>query len=234
MRPFLLVLLLCFTINTAAQGYIGLDELLEVPISAEAPSLRWHRARPGVPIHISAKAVDAGENTPDLVLWLVLDGRVVAYNDNYGESSNPSIILSSPEDAVYSVYIDSFNGVSTGTAEVLVTLLDPFNLQINEEINDFTRLSLYLPESQVFRHQFVASGSVRVSAKDLSGNLDLYIRLLSEGQVVAINDDHKSEDTTLGRYDSFLDLFLGAGFYVVEVRDFLGNAGQIEILLSFE
>jgi hypothetical protein len=231
MRPFLLILLLCFTINTAAQGFIGLDQLLEIPISAEAPGLRWHPARPGVPIQITATAVDAGENTPDLVLWLVLDGRVVAYNDNQGESSNPSIILMSPEDAVYSIYIDSFNGVSTGTAEVLVTLLDPFNLQTLEESDDLTQLSLHLPESQIFRHVFLASGDVSISAKDLSGNLDLYIRLYVDEQVIAVNDDHNSEDSTLGQFDSWLSLSLETEFYMLEVRDFLGNAGQIEITI---
>jgi hypothetical protein len=231
MRPFLLLLLLCFTINTVAQGYIGLDQLLEVPISAEAPSLRWHRARPGVPMQITATAVEAGENTPDLVLWLVLDGRVVAYNDNQGESSNPSIILSSPEEAVYTVYVDSFNGVSTGTAEVLVTLLDPFHLETIQETDDLIHLSLYLPESQSFRHIFLVSGDVSISAKDLSGNLDLYLRLYQGDALIAVNDDHKSEDSTLGNLDSWLSLPLEQEFYMLEVRDFLGNAGQIEIMI---
>jgi hypothetical protein len=231
MRPLLLLLLLCFTIRASAQGFIGRDQLLQVPITAEAPALRWHAAIPGYAIQITATAVDAGENTPDLVLWLVLDGRVVAYNDNQGESKNPSIILSSPEDAVYSIYIDSFNGVSTGTAEVLVTLLDPFNLQTLEESDDLTQLSLHLPESQIFRHVFLASGDVSISAKDLSGNLDLYIRLYVEEQVIAVNDDHHSEDSTLGQFDSWLSLSLETEFYMLEVRDFLGNAGQIEIMI---
>ena len=233
MRRLLLLLLLCLTINVSAQGErLRLDQMQEVAITAEAAGVRPYQGLRGETIRVTAEAVDAGANTPDLVLWIVLNGRLLAYNDNQGESPNPSFSLYLPEDGRYLIYVDSFNGVSTGSAQVLVQRIDPFNKQVFREGTD--RIVIDLPPSQVFRHEFGASSNFTITVRALSENVDPYIRFTTKrGEVIAVNDDHNTDDDTLGLLDSQLSASVRAAVYVLEVRDFLGNGGQVEITIRF-
>jgi hypothetical protein len=232
MRSLLLLILLCLTINASAQeDRIRAGEALQVTIEADAPTMRFYEGHAGETIQISAQALETGETTPDLVLWLVFDGQVLAYNNNQGESPNPNLSHYLTTDGLYSIYVDSFNGVSEGTAELLLEQVDPFHMEMTMN-GETSRLLIDLPAGQVFRHNFGASGGILISVKDLSGNLDPYIRLLTGDGAVAENDDHARNDFLLGLFDSRLEINVSTGVYILEVRDFLGNAGQVEILVT--
>lgn len=218
MRRIALFCLLCLTISAFAQE--------RLPIRAEASTIHEYEGRAGETIRIIASVVDADETTPDLVLWLVYNDRLLAYSDNGSE--NPQIQMTLPETGFYQIYLDSFNGVSAGKADLIVETIDPFNI-----MQEDNRLSITLPAGEVFRYDFEAEGITTIHVKDISGGIDPYIRLLDEtGAVIAENDDHASPDLSLDLLDSRLSLELAAARYTLEIRDFLGRAGQLAIYID--
>jgi hypothetical protein len=231
-RRLLLLVLLCISISASAQAErLMAGETLQLSISAAAPTMRLYEAKAGETIQLSARAIEAGENTPDLVLWIIFDGQLLAYNDNHGELPNPSLKLNLSEAGLYSIYVDSFNGVGEGTVELLLELVDPFQLEITEE-EETIRLLVHLPASRIFRYSFEAEGSLMIRATDTSGNLDPYIRLLNNSEeILGENDDHASHDFSLGLFDSRLLITVPKARYFLEAYDYLGNAGQLEILI---
>jgi hypothetical protein len=240
MRKFLLFILLSVVIIVHAQEErLILDEAKQVNLLPDAPVQLLYITDEAQTVTILAKAIES-ENTPDAVLWLVdSDNHLLAYNDNFADDTKPQIENLYIEAAgEYTIYVDSFNGVSEGEVEVLIEQGSRFNEQIESDENRL-QIKATLPEDSIYRYEIElkATETITITAQDVSSNLDPYLRILdSENTVLAVNDDHNSPDISLDIFDARIAdrVVTEDAVYILELRDFLGRAGDFELIIEFE
>jgi len=143
-----------------------------------------------------------------------------------------------PEAGTYYIRIDSFNGVSEGEVEVTISIADKFIPATIEE-DTTTQITLRLPPSKVFDYSLsVEAGDLlMIRAHDLSGMIDPVLLLLDEdGNILAQNDDHGTDDLTLDTFDAQISDFAieSDGVLTVQVYDFLGREGSVELTIIQE
>lgn len=241
MRCFCLMLLLIMTLPIQAQEgdeqHLTVDDEAIVTITADNPAtMILANEIAGTVITIGANAID--DTQVDPVLWIVdSEGRLLAYNHNTFTDEG-SIDVSAridnlilPTAGLYTIYVDGFNGVSTGEVEVTIHQTDRFNIVV-EETGSLYVMRLTLPEDSIFTFPITAQEGDRltITARDGSRHLDLYIRIVdSSGNVVISNDDHASNDLALNIFDARIaDWFVPADdTYMLEVSDFLGREGNL-------
>lgn len=241
MKHILLLLYLLVSVSIHAQEntQLTLGESVQVTISADSPAVVTYELSDAPQyITIRANAADSGEDILDAVVWIVDEqSRVLAYNDNIADESNPEIqSLLLATNGIYTIYVDSFNGVSEGEIEILIEESDPFSeaSEINEslQIVNFT-----LPSDTIYSYSFEATEDTEyiITARDTSNTLDPYLALFDdEGNIIIANDDHRSTDTTLNIFDAQISSWVAPtdAIYTVEIRDFLGNSGQIALTIE--
>jgi hypothetical protein len=138
-----------------------------------------------------------------------------------------------PTTGLYSIYVDSFNGVQAGAVEVTIRESDRFNMVV--ETGDAGEvISFTLPEDTVFTYPFTVEGgdNYTITAYDGTGQLDPYLRIVdSRGNVITTNDDHNSPDLTLNIFDARITAWQvpSDDTYTLEVMDFLGQSGQMTL-----
>jgi hypothetical protein len=235
----ILLLLLAFPIHAQENNarHLTLNDEAIVTITTDAPAtLTLNNATAGAIITIMARAVDNTQVDP--VLWLVdSDSRLLAYNHNTLTAEGlidvsaaiPNLVL--PTVGLYTIYVDSFNGVSTGEVEVTIRETDKFNVVV-EETGSLHIMRLSLPEDSIFVYPLTVQqgDSITITVRDGNRQLDPYIRIVdSNGSIVVSNDDHNSDDLSLNIFDARIaDWQVPADdTYVLEVRDFLGRAGNV-------
>ena len=78
------------------------------------------------------------------------------------------------------------------------------------------------------------AGTLTASARDTSGTLDPVLRLFdADMNLLALNDDHGSGDLTLNVLDAKLaEIGAGVGQYQLQVSDFSGAAGTVELTIE--
>ncbi|MEL7433555.1 MAG: PPC domain-containing protein [Chloroflexota bacterium] len=232
-----LICLFCGVWLTLAQdsSELVLDEPLTVSVSeAESTALTFTVEDAPQIVTLSALATT---NALDPVLWITdADNRLMAYNDNRdAEDMNPLIEhLYLAQAGEYTIYVDSFNGVTDGMAEVRVILSDPFAVQENSEADPSeTLIGVTLPEDMTYAYTWSAQADTTyiITVRDTSGTLDPYLTLLdSENTVLATNDDHSTNDLTLNVLDAQLIWQAPEdGDYTLTVHDFLGQTGEFEL-----
>jgi hypothetical protein len=213
---------------------LALDEASIVVLSPDAPVQLLYIADETQTITLAAQAIS--ENT-DAVLWIVdSDNHLLAYNDNFGDDPNPRIENLHLSAGLYTVYVDSFNGVSEGSVELLITSENRFHEQLNSNENTLT-ISVTLPRNSVYHYTFELSAEniITITAKDTSSTLDPYLRLLdSAGNELASNDDHLNFDILLDVFDAQIANWPVPedGLYTLELHDFLGREGTFEIIIE--
>lgn len=225
-------------IGQDAEQEILLNEPLTVQISPEQPiRLRYTNQDAGARIGISARSVS---DDVDPVFWVVdADMQVLAYADKDTSGSDERVdALLLPQESSYMIYVDSFNGVTTGEVELLVQPASP-GITI-EETADLILIEGTLPEDRLvtlFGLNLSAGSSVTVTIRDTSGTIDPYVQIRdSEGVIVVANDDHNSVDTRLNVFDAQIRAWNApeSGLYTVAVLDILGRAGnfiaEIEVI----
>jgi hypothetical protein len=235
----ILLLLLAFPIHAQEGDTPPLtrnDEAV-VTVTADAPAtLTLDNDTVGAVITIMARAVDNTEVDP--VLWLVdSEARLLAYNHN--TLTNDGLIdvtavitnLVLPTAGLYTIYVDSFNGVSTGEVEVTIRETDRFNVVV-EETGSLHVMRLTLPEDSIFVYPITVQegDNISITVRDGNRQLDPYIRIVdSNGNPIMNNDDHASDDLSLNIFDARItDWQVRADdTYILEVRDFLGRAGDV-------
>ncbi len=231
----LVILLVC--LNTLAQSDEA-DDTYTVTISAdERASIEYIIENEAEYITIQAQSVAEETDSIDPVIWVVnSQNHLLAYNDNFGEDNSAKIdtLLLVPD--TYTIWIDSFNGVSDGDVEVIISLSDPFN-EIRSTAENSTIINVSLPQDAIYRYALELSenDTATISVRDISGTLDPYISVLDENDSELVsNDDHQSMDLTLNRLDSLISDWLVSvdGIYTIEVRDFLGNSGEFELVIT--
>lgn len=241
MRRLLLLIFLTMTVFIQAQeaNQLVLDEALIISLSADRPTRLLYIADEMQTVTLAAKAISENDHAPDVVLWIVdSNNHLLAYNDNFGDESNSGIenlYLSQSGD--YTIYVDSFNGVSEGEVEVIIQQTKRFNEQF-ETSEDSLLIHASLPKDGIYGYELELSETdvIRVTAQDISGTLDPYLRLLDrEGNVLVTNDDHNSADFSLDIFDAQINDWLvpEEGIYIIELRDFLGREGIFELIIEF-
>jgi hypothetical protein len=241
MHRVCLILLLSLALPLYAQEddarhYTVNDEAI-VTITADAPAtLTLDNATAGAVITITARAVDSTQVDP--VLWLVdSEAHLLAYNHNTLADDGlidvaaaiPNLVL--PTTGLYTVYVDSFNGVSTGEVEVTIRETDRFKVVV-EETGSLHVMRLALPEDSIFVYPITVQqgDNITITVRDGNRQLDPYIRIVdSNGVPVVSNDDHNSHDFRLNIFDARIaDWEVPvADTYLLEVSDFLGRAGNV-------
>ena len=248
MLRWVILLGLCLSVLSVVFGQsdetlsIENGQTLVISISATQPTaISYQNKQVGSRIQIEAHS---HTEEVDPVIWIV-DSRMhlLAYNDNSLDEEEGSIhtdaLISGlflAEEGPYTIYMDSFNGVSEGEVELFIQP-DPPALQMNET-PERVDIEGFLPENQalqVFTFDAPLGSLFTITAHDLSGTLDPYIQIVnSEGEIVIANDDHQSLDLTLNVFDSQIASWqiVETDVYTLEILDMLGNSGQfmVEIL----
>jgi len=235
---------------TAAQDAptITLDEPQTVTLNADAPAMLIYSAEESHYITVTTRAISGGDDLPDTVLEvLTLDYERLAYDDDTVFVENGEIVIQRdaqlpdlllPEPGDYRIRVDSFNGVSEGEVEVLVTLADKFTPTIETDENT-TTIQARLPLAKVFTYDISveAGEQLTLTARDATGAIDPVLRLLDEsGAIIAENDDHQSDDLRLNAFAARIAGYNvdADGVLTVQVFDFMGREGSIEIWIEGE
>ncbi len=239
MRRLILIMLL-FPSVIFAQNVddlsINLDESLDISISAELPRQVLFTLDDTQYIRLTASSID---ETIDPVLWIMdANDRLVAYNDNTDQSTEAQFDELLLQAGDYTIFLDSFNGVSEGTVALMLERIDPNQITITENEQSIV-ITGHLLEDTHYVHLFeVFAGQIlSITAQDQSGNLDPYLLISDDNQQeLASNDDHASHNFELNTFDAQIRSYqvLEDGIIHIEIRDFLGRAGAFEIHISIE
>jgi hypothetical protein len=236
---WLIILPLINVLSLAAQEAIpySINDEVHVTVTAASPTLLLlENDKAGAVITITAEAVDNAQIDP--VLWIVdSDSRLLAYNHN--TLTNEGLVdvsaridnLVLPSTGLYTIYVDSFNGVQTGDIIVTIRASDLFDIQV-EERDEIELITFSLPEDSVFSYAVAASSGdvLTITAFDRNNQLDPYLRIIdSGGNIILTNDDHNSRDLTLNIFDVRIAEWQIPvnDTYMIEVLDFLGRAGAM-------
>ena len=244
MRRLCVLVLLALIIPLHAQENehlaLTLNTPIQVQVTADKPGvLIYENSTSGSVFTIETRALSEAF---DSVVWVVdVDNHLLAYNDNAlvsGEIETNAYLanLTLIEAGRYTIYVDSFNGVSEGEVEVVLREHDIFAVVV-EETDNATIITASLPEDSVFAYPLVleAPEILTITARDISGTLDPYLRIVdSSGNILISNDDHHSTDLTLNLFDAQIAEWEAPenATYTIEVLDFLGRAGEIEVQIE--
>lgn len=237
MRFWLITLtLLVINVGISAQSADDSSEPVNLKITSEnRASIDYTVDTDPEYVTIQVRAID--NDVIDPVLWVLnSENNLIAYNDNTAEDSSAKVenLLLHPD--TYTIWIDSFNGVSEGDVELIIEPVNPFNEAISTSENTI-ELVVTLPEDTIYRYtlELTENDIVTISIRDISGTLDPYLQVLDDNDMMLIsNDDHQSTDLTLNRLDSRISQWQVPenGIYTIEIRDFLGNHGQFELTIT--
>lgn len=209
-----------------------------VLLTGEQPADTLYEVRQTQTVSVHARSLEP-EGTLDTVVYvLAADGTALAFNDDAGGTSDSHIAHVTLPPGVYTVRVNSFNGVSAGQVALSIEPVDIFEAQVETQDGQ-TRISAALPRFAVYRYRFDGRANARVSitVRDTSGTLDPVLALKqADGRLLARNDDHNSASLLLNVLDSQISDFAlpHTGEYILEVVDFLGAAGTFELLLLLE
>jgi hypothetical protein len=224
--------------TTPAPIRLEFDTPTPFVLDGESPAFFVYAGQTDEIITITLRAtsdLDAQLNNPILEIWDI-QGKRIAYNDNYPNETNPrdaqlkAIRLTETGD--YLIRADTYGGVFAGEFEIIIIPSDPFEREGAD--ND---MIFYLPRYAIFSETviFDAGDVMTLTAQDLSGTLDPFLWITApDGSILGENDDHPSADFTLGLLDSRItDLTITqTGDYQIHVRDFLGRAGHIRLMIT--
>ncbi len=240
-NPIHLIIAICFVMISPI---LAQDDGLEpdVPVTVElgdSPFWLSFEGNQGDRVTITTGTVNA-ESPVDTTLELLSpDNQRLAYaddvllDDGTWDSHAQLVAIDLPESGTYLLRVDSFNGVSEGEVEVLL-VIDDLSLTIIDEDN-ITTIQATIKQNEVIQIEqfFEADSDITVRVKDVSGQLDpvLIIRD-TDGTILHVSDDHKSDTLTLNRLDAQLTFVVpDDGDYIIEIRDYLGHAGALEVLI---
>lgn len=140
-----------------------------------------------------------------------------------------------PLDGFYRIRVDSFNGVSAGEVEVLLS--HPSETYSENKPETITRVSGNVPKLGNFQYTVEVSADTILSmlVRDTSGTLDPVLRIYDANDaLIAFNDDHQSKDLSLDVLDASIVGFAISenSILTITVSDYLGGNGSIELIIS--
>jgi hypothetical protein len=187
-------------------------------------------------ISVTARAVDEIDTVLEI---LTPDLHRLAYNDDHNTTTTDSAIehFLLKDAGIYTVRVNSFNGVSEGEVEVTLVQVAPLKAELVEDQNGMTITVKLTPRSRYYYIFDVnARDLITVTARDPHSVLDPMLTLRNaSGAEVSRSDDHTTRDLTLNIFDARMEtLTLGqGGEYTIELREFMGRGGVIELRLEF-
>ncbi len=229
------ILVMSFRVLAQADNPIGETFVLSITADNRA-SIDYVVENKAEYVTIQAHSIEDEAELLDPVMWVVdSQNHLIAYNDNFSDDNSTGVEnLFLPPDR-YTIWIDSFNGVSEGEVEVQIEPANPFNEVSSVNDDGVITIDVRLPEDAIYRYMLELSENdiVTISVRDTSGTLDPYLSILENNSPLLSNDDHQSSDSTLNRLDSRISEWhvLSDNTYIIEVRDFLGNAGEFELVI---
>ena len=221
---------------TVIVGRLEIDQPLRLSSPGGWVNLQYESAGEEI-VTISARSLEELGVLDPVLEVLARDGTRLAYDDDGGENGNARIenlTLALP--GLYTIRVNTFNGVSTGEVEITVTTSDPF-AEMTTITDDGIVISASLPAHKRYTYRLTGEAGevITLTVRGLSNGLDPFITLRdADGGRLALNDDHGTEDGTLGRLDAQIAGFAlpVGGTYVIEVADLTGAAGRFELTIE--
>jgi hypothetical protein len=233
----LLLLVLMFGALIQAQAPdappLNPGEPLVLALDGQGPAVATFTAQAGERVTLTAQA------STDLDVTLEIlgpDGRRAAFNDDHGTDAGglaasdariEALLLA--DAGVYSVRVNSFNGVTAGEVQVTLTVMLPPDADARE-------IRLARGQAVPITLELVTGDRLRVTLRDPRGLRDPLVRLYGpDGALVAVNDDHASADLTLNLFDARVDVTVSdGGEYRLELREFLGRGGLFQLDITVD
>lgn len=196
---------------------------------------------------VTITARSSGSSTVDTTVELLnTSGVRLAYNDDHGTGRTDigpfdSVIreVTLPASGVYTVRVNSFSGTSRGLVSVLLDSSGaaplPTPTETASESADVITSVLEPRTTAEFPLTGSAGEVVTITVRALDNALDPRVAVIApDGTTLAENDDHRSQDTSLARFDSRIsDLVLPtSGTYTLRVSGFGGSGGQFELTVQ--
>jgi hypothetical protein len=256
LTALMLLLLLALVPRLSAQGAIvemGNSE----PITANSPivvsltaagsvDLRYGGAA-GEMITVTARSLEAAGALDTTLEVLNSDGRRLAFNDDHASAgaelaSYDSLIsdlrLTSDDDVI--VRVSSFNGSGSGRVEVLVSSANaaaPTEEPAATAERGTNVITGVVPDNDSFEQTVTAQAGdiVTITVRATDNVLDPKVALIDpNGSVAAQNDDHESDDLSLGRFDSRIRDFAltESGTYTIRITGYSGTGGAFELTIE--
>jgi hypothetical protein len=181
-----------------------------------------------------------------LVTLLDEDGEVLAENDDH-ENRDASLDLfdarienfALPADGTYTIEVDEFFG-DAGDFELIIS----FGSSVSQDDAGVSREPIVIegtvPANSTFEQPFEADAGavVTITVRAVpDAELDPIVQLVApDGDVIAENDDHESDDETLSRYDAQIPSLSipETGTYIIVVSGFAASAGDFTLTIVFE
>lgn len=227
-------------VNEAQDRQLESDTLITVTIG-EDPAWLEYEGLAGEIITISTLTAIT-DTAPDTTLEILSPtGKRLAYADDVILPDNnlkSDAVLENielPVDGIYQIRVDSFNGVSVGEVEVILThpLVDYDVLTLDEQTVFQGEITPNTPLEYEF--EISVDTSLTLTARDISGTLDPILFIYdANGNLLAFNDDHRTQDLTLDVFDArFTDFNISEPSVIrVVMRDYLGRSGEVELIIS--
>ena len=235
------------TVSATGSEAIAANAPVVVNLTPDGPvDLRYSGSADEI-ISVTARSLEVSGVLDTTVEVLNTDGNRLAFNDDHGDaragldtydSSLPDLRLRSDGDVI--IRVDSFNSASTGRVEVLVAsgnaaVVTPTPAATPEGVSG--TITGVLPDNENFDHTFSAQAGdiVTISVRATDNVLDPKVALIDPtGTVIAQNDDHGTDDVSLGRYDSQIREFtvVESGSYTVRISGYAGTGGTFELTIE--
>jgi hypothetical protein len=189
---------------------------------------------------ITVTARSLADEAIDVTLEVLRDEQRVAFNDDHFALSDAladqdaalADLVLAPAGA-YTIRVHSFSGAQSGDIEVTLESR-PISVPCDQS-PQIVELAAHSPFSCSLSLQ--VGQIVTLTARDTSGPLDPVLRLYdADGRLLAFNDDHAGFDLSLNVLDAQVAAFeLPASCAcVVQVSDFAGSAGRLELTIEIE
>lgn len=185
----------------------------------------------------------ASDTAPDTTLEVLYpDGQRLNYNDDTilpdgnlkGDASIDNLLL--PMDGNYQIRVDSFNGVTAGDVEVLLTQSDTTLDGLTSDEHTIMRGDIQFGFPLTTTIDLKADTIVSIITRDTSGTLDPVLRVYAGDDLLAFNDDHNTDNPTLDMLDAHISTLTLADdtSLSIVVTDFLGRAGTVELIVTVD
>ncbi len=245
-RLYVLLLLLLIPFGVAAQSNtVTPNTPIIVEMTDGKPVQLIYNAVGNEIISVSVRSLE-DENLLDTTLEVIAPtGASIAENDDHGSdrmdlAQTDSLIaeLALTDGGEYVIVVDTFSGVAQGSMEVLLTTnataqptAEPTTLGTGDEIIEGT-----VAQGDVFTSEFSAETgeTVTITVRGVNG-FDPRVSLTdSKGRTLVENDDHGSDDGSLGRFDSRIDgfTFVAGGTFTITISGYDNTGGDFTLEIT--
>ena len=218
--------------------------MVDAPVTitlGDSPVWLSYEGAAGEILNITTQTAITG-TSPDTTLEVLYpNGKRLAYADDTvladgtirSDASLQNLELSVA--GIYRIRVDSFNGVSEGLVEVIITQQSEAYNELATDKLRVVRGDLPKQQSLSYTVDVPAGTSLSIIARDSSGTLDPVLRVYdANGALIAFNDDHQSDDLSLDILDARLTnlTLTDDGPLTIVVSDYLGRSGSVELMIS--